>query len=98
MRSVAVVGARVPVVKLVVGNQHVDITVEQEDRRAATAVEHVEWFRADTEAALGPGGGALFSHSVILVKAFIKYESGGGGKGGKDCAYDINIQCTVAIY
>jgi hypothetical protein len=83
VRGVELVAARVPVVKLVVNNQCVDVTVEQPDRRAAQAADFVNEFVARFTANLGRGatgrgggggGSLLFTHSVVLIKAFLKYE------------------------
>ena len=74
IRSVTVVAARVPMVKLIVNNIAVDVAVARFDGGAERAVKCVQAFGARLKAQGRPQGDALFFHSVVLVKAFLKFE------------------------
>ena len=74
IRSVTVVAARVPFVKLIVNNIAVDVAVARSDGGAERAVKCVQAFGARLKAQGRPQGDALFFHSVVLVKAFLKFE------------------------
>jgi hypothetical protein len=68
IRNVSYVAARTPLVSLVVGNVSVDVTVDQLGSVAAAAL--LEKLNAD----IGPPGSNLLKRSLLLLKAWGKYE------------------------